>query len=671
MSDPTESDEVLGPPAPRWRPSPAAIVALILLSATWAWWAWQDGGYFPVVLLPGTILLCAGAALLVGFAPWRMDLRRCRPILIAVIALVALAAWAALSALWSPAPDVAIDDGQRIAAYAIAFGLGIGLSNLLGRRLNLSLLPLAFAGAFAGVATIIVLHGGDAQSVLSEDGGTLDYPLGYRNANAAFFAIAMFAALGLAADRDLDWRVRGLALGTATLCIDFAALSQSRAFVPAMAVAVVIYLLAMPYRVRALSWLVLAALPAIAIVPALTDLFNAAADAGDRLPDLSNEMQHAAVNGTLSAFAAIALGALAARFDNRIPALGSHTGRHNRTFLWSMLGVAVIGAVAFVVAVGSPTQWASDRIDEFRHGGSPDLSNDSSRFVANLGSNRYDIWRVALDEFSAHPLGGDGGGGFQYAYLRERGTEEQNLRDAHSVELELLSELGIVGLGLFAVFIVGTIVAVMRARRLGPSAATLAAIALSATGYWLTHTSVDWFWPYPAVTAPVIALLGSACAPVLRRPERRAPGRGRGWRLGVPLALGLLAITTIPPFLSARYVNDAYAEWRSDLQRAYGDLDRAQSLNPLNEIPVLAEASIANAAGDRDRALAALREAEELRPEEWATHYLLAELHAHDDPAQAREQIRIALELNPLDPTIRTLADELGVRPPDARTAVG
>jgi tetratricopeptide (TPR) repeat protein len=211
----------------------------------------------------------------------------------------------------------------------------------------------------------------------------------------------------------------------------------------------------------------------------------------------------------------------------------------------------------------------------------------------------------------------------------------------------------------------------MRARRLDPSAAALAAIVLAATGYWLVHTSVDWLFPYPAVTAPLIALLGSGCALAVRRPAAPGGARGRGWRLALVAALALLAVSAVPPFLSARYVDDAYAEWRDDLQRAYDDLDRAHTLNPLNNLPLLAEASIANAAGDRDRALAALQEAEDLRPEEWATHYLIAQLHAKDDPALAREQIRIALELNPLDRTIAALADKLGVRPANQAAGAG
>ena len=233
--------------------------------------------------------------------------------------------------------------------------------------------------------------------------------------------------------------------------------------------------------------------------------------------------------------------------------------------------------------------------------------------------------------------------------------------------MELLSELGIVGLALFIIAVVAAVLGVLRARRLGPSAAALAAIALASTGYWLVHTSVDWFWPYPAITAPILALLGCACAPAVRT-QRRQPGPPLA-RIGVVAALALLALSAVPPFLSQRYVDDAYAGWRTDLDRAYDDLDRARSLNRLSDLPLLAEGSIAKAAGDRTRALAAFREAAEKRPEEWATHYLLAELLARSDPSQAREQIRTALELNPLAFNVRALARSLGVDPKSATAA--
>ena len=135
------ADEVAESPGHGGRLEPAAWLALILLSATWGWWAWQKGAYFGVVLLPGTILLCIGGALLLRFAPWRAKLSLSRPVMVALAALTALGIWALLSALWSPAPDIAIGDGQRILVYALCFGLGVGLCNLLGPRIELALRP--------------------------------------------------------------------------------------------------------------------------------------------------------------------------------------------------------------------------------------------------------------------------------------------------------------------------------------------------------------------------------------------------------------------------------------------------------------------------------------------------------------------------------------------------
>src|SRR5215212_9684480 len=113
------------PPRVGNRLEPSAIVALILLSVAWAWWSWKEGAYFVTVLFPGIWLLCAGAGLLAYAAPWRARLELSPLARWALLSLVALAVWTALSALWSPAPDVAIRDGQRVLMYALAFGLGI------------------------------------------------------------------------------------------------------------------------------------------------------------------------------------------------------------------------------------------------------------------------------------------------------------------------------------------------------------------------------------------------------------------------------------------------------------------------------------------------------------------------------------------------------------------
>jgi hypothetical protein len=67
--------------------------------------------------------------------------------------------------------------------------------------------------------------------------------------------------------------------------------------------------------------------------------------------------------------------------------------------------------IAFLVTISSPSAWLSDRWTDFKH---PQNGNSSTHLTA-LGSNRYDFWRVALDETRAHPFRGIGGRGFYSA----------------------------------------------------------------------------------------------------------------------------------------------------------------------------------------------------------------------------------------------------------------
>lgn len=656
MVDP---EPAAGPaPAPsRAGVEPAALILLAVLAGVWSWWAWQEGAYFGVVMLPGTIAVCVAAALLAALAPWRLDLRLSRPVAVALASLAGLGVWTIVSALWSPAPDTAVADGQRVLFYALAFGLGLWFCSLLRERVELALAPAAIAAGVAGIATLIALATGDHPRDLLED-GTLDYPLGYRNANAAFFAIALFPAVALAASRELDWRLRGLSLGAATLALDLFLLSQSRGSLPAIAAAVIVFALACPFRIRALCWLALAVLPAIAILPSLSDLYQVANDGGT-IATVA-ELRSTASAAAMTAVIATVLGALCARFEARLPGIGSTSGRGNRAVAVAIAAAVVLAVLGFAVAVGNPIGWVDDRVDEFTAGGTPDVSREASRFTFNAASDRYDLWRVALDDLAEHPLAGDGAGGYEYSYSQKREVPHQDARDAHGVGFELGAELGLVGLALFGAAIVGSLLGALRARRIGAGPAALTGAALASAAYWLVHSSIDWFWAYPGVTAPTLALLGAACAPAVVAPRSQPSWATRGWLIA---ALAALAISAVPPFLAERYVDDAYEVWRQDLGAAYDDLDRAASLNRLSDAPLLAEGAIARRLGDRGRAIAAFEAASERRPDGWAAHYLLAELNAPSDPALAREQIAVALALNPLDPEVRRLARRLGAEP--------
>src|SRR4029077_11465545 len=58
---------------------------------------------------------------------------------------------------------------------------------------------------------------------------------------------------------------------------------------------------------------------------------------------------------------------------------------------------------------------------------------------------RVDYWRAALDGFRQEPLLGTGAGTYQFAWRRYRKTQARVVH-AHSLYLEALSDLGVVGL---------------------------------------------------------------------------------------------------------------------------------------------------------------------------------------------------------------------------------
>ena len=140
--------------------------------------------------------------------------------------------------------------------------------------------------------------------------------------------------------------------------------------------------------------------------------------------------------------------------------------------------------------------------------------------LATVSSNRYDYWRVGLAAFAREPVTGLGAGGFRVEWLRERDIAE-SVKDVHSLELEMLVELGLPGLLAFAALLAGVALAARDVLRADPAAAAGSAAALAA---WLLHASIDWDWQFPAVALPAIVLAGALLA--ARETRGAQPGRG-------------------------------------------------------------------------------------------------------------------------------------------------
>jgi O-antigen ligase len=111
--------------------------------------------------------------------------------------------------------------------------------------------------------------------------------------------------------------------------------------------------------------------------------------------------------------------------------------------------------------------------------------------------------------FAAEPIRGIGAGGFGVIWLQYRDVRER-VKVAHSLYVETLAELGIVGFVFLALFLGGVASAATRARIPGATAALVV---------WATHSALDWDWEMPALTLVALALAGLIVATAEEEPE--------------------------------------------------------------------------------------------------------------------------------------------------------
>ena len=129
---------------------------------------------------------------------------------------------------------------------------------------------------------------------------------------------------------------------------------------------------------------------------------------------------------------------------------------------------------------------------------------------------RGGYWHAAWHVGLRHPLGGTGAGTYDLAWAAFGDVGRWGgALDAHSLYLEMLAELGVVGLVL-TLALAAPVVAALRSE-LDPVATAAAAAGI----VFLVHAGLDWDWEMPAVTVSGIACLAAA-APLGKRHVNRA-----------------------------------------------------------------------------------------------------------------------------------------------------
>jgi hypothetical protein len=611
-------------------PAGLAVLAFVVLGV-------KDAGYPATVWYPIAIFLAA----LLAVAAWvgrRTFASLSRFAIASVVFLALLTLWTYVTIGWSDVKGDALDGANRGLLYLIVYVLFL-LAAPSAR---------GWTALFAGYVLAIVGAGLYELVAASNAANPDSYfliarfaePAGYQNANCALFSLAFWPALFLASRREAPIVLRALMLGAAGVSVELAVLSQSRGWLAAMPLAFVLYVAVVPGRVRSLVFTTPVAVTAVVASGPLLDVYSALRHGIGIRGALDASIVAIAVSGLVL----VALGAALAIGDRRLQPDGS-TARRLSLAVGGVFSFAAIAAlVAGLVWLGNPATRARHAWAGFKS--TPHVTG--SYLTSGFSSNRYDLWRVAWDEFKGAPVQGVGSDQFAVDYLRERRSVEEPLYP-HSVELKVLAQTGVVGGILLVAFLATAVAAWWRRRDESLFARAARSAALVAFAYWFLHASIDWFWELAGLGAPAFALLALAVGGEERRPERAT--RALPAVALVVLLVALIAL--VPPWLSAKEVRAAAGDWKRSPTEAFDRLERARRLNPLSDWPDVIAGAIASRLGDDTRMTAAFRRAVERNPSNWYSHLELAVAYGRrGDRALAARELRLAQRLNPREPTI-------------------
>lgn len=607
----------------------------------------DHGGIQPRTWLPAA-LLQLGLVVVLFASGRRVDLPRAT--LVAIGALAALTLWSYLSIAWADVQAPAWDGANLTAFYLLAFA---GLALWPVRPSAAAAVLTAFAVGLVVLGALTLREGAvaidpEAAVIYAR---RLSEPLGYPNANAVVFGMGAWLMLGLSLQSWLGRWWRALAVGLAVALAQFDFLAQSRGAVYTTPIALAVYFALARRRFRAAAPIAILTLVSAPAVRTLLRVFDADGAA----------QQRAALTSAAGAIAVCAVaGALAAAFV--LPRLDGLADPGPKALRRLRIGVAsaAAAAVLLILALASPGARADRSWEQFKTGADP---TGTSR-LGNLGSGRYDMWRVGLLEFQRQPLRGIGVDNFSAPYLQQRrGGEQPDY--PHSLVVKILSQLGLVGGLLLAAF-----VALGFSWSLGPDtpARGVAAAATVPFAAWLLHATVDWLWEIPACGLIAFSLLGVAAG---LRSERRRNAQAARPRLRAPL-LGAAAVAAVAlgsslafPWVAARYETDAAGSWPSSPARAYADLDRAAGVNPLSDRPYVLRGAIASRLGDYRLMRSSFEKALERNPLNWYSHLELAiALSRTAAPGPAASHAKRAAELNPREIVIRQVQSSLAAGNP-------
>jgi hypothetical protein len=574
-----------------------------------------------------------------------------------LVAFGALVVWTALALGWTQSDERTMTELARTVTYLGVFVLALAVQRGSHWRALLFGVTTGIA-VVAGLAVLSRLHPqwfppNELGRVLRgiEIERRLAYPLNYSSALGAFAAMAVPLLL---ASTSLARSIAGQMLAAAALPVAglcYYLTSSGTATVVLVACILAFFVLAPDRLPKAITLAVAAA--GTAVVSYAVDQ-RAALDRGLPTAEAKSE-------GTEVLIILIAVCIAVAICQYGI-SLAVRYGRRPRWLLLSPRGAAAATVIAVVIALpvavagGAPGE-VKDRWNNFkgRSSGAPAEASRTTQLLDTSGSGRYQFWKSAVDAYHTEEFHGIGPGTFEFWWAQHATYEGAFVRDAHSLYLETLAELGTVGFIIVAALFLSVLgigsVRALRAPpdlRLGLAAATAGAFAFAVAA------GLDYIWeigvmPMAFFMLAAVAVDGARAPLPEPRSRRELRQRQLGWRIGTVVAAIIALFVIYQPYKAStdiRASENDVSEGRLD--EALSEARSAADAQPYAATPRLQEALVLERLGKFDQAAAAAREATQKESTNWRTWFTLSRIEAEAGHAKASLDAYLhAEQLNP------------------------
>jgi hypothetical protein len=628
--------------------------ALLLTSAVAASFfaiAYDNGSYG--LSSRGTLAIALWWAISMGVAFGIVELgQMTRPAKVIAGLLAALCLWTLLSIIWAPSAENAFNEFNRVSLFLAVFLL---VSLLAGRGkvdrwvdgLTLAIVAIALVALTSRLFPGLFPDRGIFAS-LPEAAIRLNFPLGYWNGLAAITSLGIPLALRVAIG-GRNSIVRGVALASLPIVASVIYLASSRIGVVTALVGTIVF-----FALSERRWSIGAAL----VVGGL-----GSAGAIDVL-----SMRHQLVGGPVGTGLVERQGRSAALLILLVCALTAAAYGLGSRYLRDRirpsrrLGQTLVASIALLLVIGLIASHPIRRFEQFKRLPGLTATAASGNFtnqhlLMGSGNGRWQMWSAAVDQWQQHRIVGNGAGSFAEWWARH-GSLTMSVKDAHSLYLQTLGELGLVGFLILAlIFVIGASASVRRSLVARDKRVTMAALT-AVFGAYSVDVAFDWMWELTVVSVvawTILALALSSPKPFEQNPrsktERRPAWllRKKGPIFTIVVVAWLLIATQAIPLLAQTQIGESQAAVaRGDSVTAKSAAMKARRIQPWAASPALQLALVMEQEGNLVQASAWIREAIRHDKTNWSLWLIATRIDVkRGEVGKAKQSLSRAIELNP------------------------